>query len=60
MEKGLNSIDDISFDNIPKVLEEDGRDSKRARGFMGSQLKHSVLYLLICDRSIQTAYLLIK
>ena len=43
MKEGMDSIKHISFNNLPIMLKKEIRETIRARGFMRTQLKKSVL-----------------
>ena len=53
MKEGMDSIKHISFNNLPIMLKKESRETIRARGFLWTQLKNSVLNLKISYRSFQ-------
>ena len=53
MKEGMDSIKHISFNNLPIMLKKESKETIKARGFLWTQLKNSVLNLKISYRSVQ-------
>ena len=60
MEKSLNSVYNISLNNVPKFLKEEGWKTIRSGCFVRAKLEDSVFNLSRCNGSIQEASMLIR
>ena len=60
VEEGLDSIDNIWFDNGLEFMKEEGRNTIWSRSFVRPQLEHCIFYLHTWDEPIEEAALLIR